>query len=78
MRSPEDFLEFRRKVDMMLDNALSHEDEKEIMNHVRANPEYGRFLENEKNFRHFVKENVVRPKVSSDFIESIRQKVRII
>ena len=78
MRSPEDFLEFRRKVDMMLDNALDQDAEKEIMKDVKNNPEYGKVLESEKYFRHFVKEHVVRPKVSSEFIESIRQKVRII
>ena len=51
MRGPNDYQEFRQKVDMMLDNALSKEDEAQVLKSVEDNPEYEQLLRNERNFR---------------------------
>ncbi len=77
MRGPNDYQEFRQKVDMMLDNALSKEDEAQVLKSVEDNPEYEQLLRNERNFRNFVRGKVVRPKVTPEFIQSIKDKVRI-
>ena len=77
MRGPNDYQEFRQKVDMMLDNALSKEDEAQVLKSVEDNPEYEQLLRNERNFRNFVRGSVVRPKVTPEFIQSIKDKVRI-
>lgn len=77
MRVPNDFTDFRKKVDMMLDNALTKEGEEEVMNKIKDNPAYEQMLNNERNFRDFVRGNVVRPKVTPEFIQSIKDKVRI-
>lgn len=77
MRAPRDFTDFRKKVDMMLDNALTKEGEEEVMNKIKDNPAYEQMLNNERNFRDFVRGNVIRPKVTPEFIQSIKDKVRI-
>jgi hypothetical protein len=77
MRAPNDFKDFRQKVDMMLDKALSKEGEEEVMSKIKDNPDYERLLKNERNFRDFVRGNVVRPKVTPEFIQSIKDKIRI-
>ncbi|MCB0664585.1 MAG: hypothetical protein KDC80_02130 [Saprospiraceae bacterium] len=77
MRAPNDFRDFRKKVDMMLDNALTKEGEEEVMNKIKDNPAYEQMLNNERNFRDFVRGSVVRPKVTPEFIQSIKDKVRI-
>lgn len=77
MRAPRDFTDFRKKVDMMLDNALTKEGEEEVMNKIKDNPAYEQMLNNERNFRDFVRGNVVRPKVTPEFIQSIKDKIRI-
>ena len=77
MRAPRDFTDFRKKVDMMLDNALTKEGEEEVMNKIKDNPAYEQLLNNERNFRDFVRGNVIRPKVTPEFIQSIKDKVRI-
>ncbi|MCB0687379.1 MAG: hypothetical protein KDC53_12675 [Saprospiraceae bacterium] len=77
MRAPSDFTDFRKKVDMMLDKALTKEAEEEVMNRIKDNPAYEQMLNNERNFRDFVRGNVVRPKVTPEFIQSIKDKVRI-
>lgn len=64
MRAPNDFKDFRQKVDLMLDKALSKEVEEEVMNKIKENPDYERLLTNERNFRDFVRGNVIRPKVT--------------
>jgi hypothetical protein len=77
MRGPNDYQDIRKEVDMMLDKALSKEAEEEVMKKIQDNPEYESLLKNERNFRDFVRGNVVRPKVTPEFIQSIKDKVRI-
>lgn len=62
-----------RKLNMYLDNEL---DQQESIN-LRNNPEFYSILEREQNFRHFIKDRVPRRKVSSDLIQSIKDKIRI-
>lgn len=77
MRAPNEMQDFRKKVDMMLDNALSKEAEEAVMKEVNNNPEFQQVLNNERNFRNFVRGNVVRPKVTPEFIQSIKDRVKI-
>ncbi len=77
MRGPIDYKDFRQKVDMMLDKALTKEAEEEVMKKIQDNPEYENLLKTERNFRDFVRGSVVRPKVTPEFIQSIKDKVRV-
>ncbi|NND05947.1 MAG: hypothetical protein HKN87_06170 [Saprospiraceae bacterium] len=77
MRILNDYEDFRKKVDMMLDKALTKEAEEQVLKSVENNPEYEQLLKNERDFRAFVRGQVVRPKVTPEFIQSIKDKVRI-
>jgi hypothetical protein len=62
-----------RKLSMYLDNEL---DQQEILQ-LKQNPDFHSLLEREQNFRHFIKTKVPRRKVSSDLIQSIKEKIRM-
>ncbi len=76
MRAPNNYQQFRQKVDLMLDNVLSQEAQDEVMRTVDSNPEYRALLNKERSFRDFVRNNVVRPKVTPEFIQSIKEKIK--
>ncbi len=68
---------FRERVELYLDHALDNEEEQELMQEVKSNPEYNKVLRGEQSFREFIRKNVHRPQVTPEMIQSIRDKVRI-
>lgn len=72
-----DLQNFRKQVDLYLDKALNSEDEKELLNRVNLDPSCGRVLSKEKNFRNFIKNNVKRQEVTPDFIQAIKNKIKV-
>lgn len=69
---------WKEKIDMYLDNALSPEDQQEVQHFVSQDPNIQSVVENEKNFRDFVKNNLSSPSLSSDFVEDLKKKIRVI
>ena len=72
-----DLQNFRKQVDLYLDKALNSEDEQELLNRVNLDPSCGRVLSKEKNFRNFIKNNVKRQEVTPDFIQAIKNKIKV-
>ena len=72
-----DLQDFRKQVDLYLDRALNTEDEKELLNRITHDPSCGRVLSKEQNFRNFIKNNVKRQEVTPDFIQAIKNKIKI-
>nr|MBS0038514.1 hypothetical protein [Saprospiraceae bacterium] len=72
------FNNFHQKVNMYLDNELSTEAAHSFLEEAQQVPGYHRVLQKEKSFRHFIKQNVHRPHVAPDFIQSIKDKIRIV
>lgn len=64
---------FVEKLNQYLDNEL---DSKEVYK-LKTHPEFHSLLESEKHFRFFLKTNIPRRKVSSELIQSIKDKIRI-
>jgi len=77
MRGPNDYQELRQNVDLILDKALTREAQNEVMKKVEGDPEFEKVMKTERTFREFVRKNVTRPKVSPEFIQSIKDQVRI-
>lgn len=77
MREGENYQSFRQKIDMYLDNALSKEDEKNFVDLINGDPAYNRMYAFEKNFRDMIKNNIRRPNVSPNLIQSIKDKIRV-
>ena len=63
------------KVNMYLDNALSSEDESQLLNQMQDNTSFNEILVKEKSFRKLIKNNVPRRKVSKDVIQGIMRKI---
>ena len=78
MQAPNDHRELREKVMMYLDKAMNPEAQREFIQHSENDPECAKILNREKGFRHFVKNNVMRPKVDDDFISSLKERCRIL
>ena len=70
--------DFHQRVSLYFDNALSEEDQRDLMNLVNNDPRCSKVFNKEKSFREFIKTNVKRPQVSSDFIQAIRDKIRVV
>lgn len=65
------------KVNMYLDNELTKEAERELLQEIKQNPAYLELLSKEQSFREFIKSKVHRKKVSPALIQSIKDKIRI-
>lgn len=72
-----DLQDFREQVDLYLDRALNTEDEQALLDRVNHDPSCGRVLNSEQNFRNFIKNNVERHGVSTDFIQTLKNKVKL-
>lgn len=68
-------LKFVKKVHEYLDNALNEKEIKDFIKDVHSNPALAEILHNERNFRTTMKNQLQRPKVDDDFIESIKGKL---
>lgn len=77
MKNGDHLQEIRRQVDMFFDHALSLEDEKHLMEQVRQDPMYQQVFSHEKAIREHLKSKVHRPGVTPDFIQSIKDHIRM-
>jgi len=76
MRSPGQIQDFRQKIDLYLDNALTNEETTEFENAANNNPEFGRLLETESEFRNLVKSKVKRSTCSDNLINNIKNSIK--
>ncbi len=72
----DNYQDFREKIDMYLDHALSREDESAMMQRINQDPAAGRIYYTEKSFRDFLKKNIHRSTVSPNLIQTIKDKIR--
>lgn len=77
MKNGDHLKEIRRQVDMFFDHALSLEDEKNLLERVRQDPAYRQVFTREQNMREHIKSSIQRPGVTPDFIQSIKDYIRM-
>lgn len=77
MRNTPDQTDLYRRMNMFLDNELSMEDERKLLEEIQSNPAFYELLNQERSFREFIKSRIQRRKVSPNLIESIKEKIRI-
>lgn len=75
MKQSETSTQIRRKINMLFDNALDQHEAVNLLQKVDSDPKYSSFYQKEKDFREFVKTNIVRPGVSSNLIENIKNSL---
>ena len=78
MRNRENLQDLRQKIDLFFDNALPLADQEELLSRVNNDPRCSQMFNKEKCFRDFIKNNVKRTSVSPDFIQSIKNRIRIV
>lgn len=64
-----------RRMNMLLDNELSKDAERALLNEIKSNPAYRELLQKERSFREFIKSRIHRRKVSPSLISSIKSKI---
>ena len=78
MKNHRNIEEFRQQVNLYFDHELSKDDEQQLLKKVSDDPKCSKVFNKEKSFRDFIKTNVIRPAVSPDLIQTIKDKVRVI
>lgn len=76
MKDREQQNDIRQKVNMYLDKELSPKDETELLSKADTDPTLGRQINQEKEFRDYIKTAINRPSVSPDLIKSIRDNIK--
>lgn len=68
--------DFLKQMNLLLDNELTPEKEREMLAEIKSNPNYRSLLSQEKSFREFVKSRIHRKSVSPSLVRSIKDKIR--
>ncbi len=76
MRSQEQMQDFRKKIDLYLDNALNKEETNLFENEASSNPEFGQLLKRESEFRNLLKTKVKRSTCSENLINNIKSNIK--
>lgn len=67
----------RQQIDLYFDNALTPEDQKDLLHKVECDQTCSQLFQKEKTFRDYIKNNVKRSSVSADLIQSIKDRIRV-
>lgn len=65
-----------QRVNLYLDDAMTHEDVARFRNDMKSNPSVHQAVEEEKKFRTFLRDNVCRRTASPTLIKMIKDKIR--
>ena len=78
MREQANSIDLRHQINLFFDNALSPEDQKDLLQKVDCDHKCNKLFTKEKNFRDYIKNNVKRSSVSPDLIQSIKDRIRVL
>jgi len=67
--------EIQNRVTLFFDKQLGEAEKKALLLQVEQDPKCSKIFEKEKTCRDFIKNNVTRPKVTVDFINTIRNSI---
>jgi hypothetical protein len=72
MDHSESLKSIRQRIYMFLDNELAREEEEKLVRSMEDDPRTSRLMDQEKQFRDFLKSNLKRPSVSPDFKKNLK------
>jgi hypothetical protein len=75
MKNVQNSPDFITRMNLLLDNELTPEAEREMLEEIKNNPEYRALLSREQSFREFIRSRIHRKKVSPSLIHSIKEKI---
>lgn len=67
----------RKQIGMYFDQALNEQEQQSLLERVNADPAYHRVFNQEREIRDHIRQNVHRPGVSPDLIQSIKDNIRM-
>lgn len=77
MENSNNYHDIQKSISLYLDRALTEEDQQKMMEEFRKNPDFPQMINNERNFRTFLKNNVKRYTASTDLIQSIINQIKL-
>jgi len=77
MRNQEQLENFRQKVDLYFDNALTSEESLQVINDAKSDAQLQRVFNSESSFRNLLKSNIKRSTCSDSLIKNIKNRVKI-
>ena len=69
--------EIQNRVSLFFDNALGESEAQELLQQVETDPKCSKIFNKEQSCRNFIKNNITRPKVTIDLINSIKSSINI-
>lgn len=69
--------EIQNRVTLYFDNALGEIESKELLQQVEQDPKCSKIFHKEQTCRDFIKNNITRPTVTTDLINSIKNSINI-
>jgi hypothetical protein len=67
--------DFLQRMNLLLDNELTPDVEREVLEEIKTNPSYREMLSQEQSFREFIRSRIQRRKVSPSLVQSIKEKI---
>jgi len=72
-----DYNNLQKRITLYFDNALNDTDKQNLLSQVNDDPKGHQLFEKEQHLRDIIKSHVKRPSASPDFIQSIKDKIKI-
>jgi len=69
--------EIRNRVTLFFDNALCESEKNELLQQVESDPRCNEIFNKEQYCRNFIKNNITRPPVTTEFIDTIKNSINI-
>ncbi|MBK8625769.1 MAG: hypothetical protein IPN86_09480 [Saprospiraceae bacterium] len=67
----------RHQINLFLDNELPKDDQANLIQFMENDARSSKIYNNEKDFREFVKNNVKRPSVTPDFVQNLKERIKL-
>lgn len=78
MKQQSSSFDLRHQISLYFDNALSQEDEQNLLHQCECDGKCSKLFQKEKSFREYIKNNVKRSSVSPDLIQSIKDRIKVL
>lgn len=76
MQNFDDIQNIQKNVSLYFDNALSQEDQDQLLKHVDTDPQCSQIFNQEKSAREFLKSKIRRTTVSDEILDRIKQQFK--
>lgn len=69
------YTDLKKQINLFFDNELDSENKEQLLSKIDNDPKCQSMFKKERNFRDYIKNNIKRPSVSTDLIQTIKTKL---